>query len=688
MPRGVKVHPGDQALKTVAVQPNAFMAVPFGEQGQQLAVGGHTPAHERLVLFERQLRQVPIGKGHQAVVRRGGGKVQAGGRLVFALRTVARHAVSIQNRLHQPVVAERPGALRAGCQFRRFPHGGQRRGVHPRCRVATLVAPDARERLVRLHVGQRSHRLHGQPLAVERLKEHGQPRGDAKISRPVLLHRHGSQHKLAGLLLGNAQDGDVLLRLRFRRHGDDSQPLDGPPGHPVEPPVDVLNQEPPLLRARPVDPFGQNGRPRARANRDRVHARYLGVAVQKHQVAEGVVKVDAHGVARILRVVVPHQLVRRQPTVAPAYQEVFFAQRIRPGVIHADVAFRLRKRHLGREPRDRPIELRPPSAIQQAQRSAGNRMMGRGREDQLAGVGNRPRFKHTLRPPRVVAVDQLRAGPVGAGRPETEEMPVEAVDVVPSGVKDPPVVGHRRRPLEALERRDRPQVLSVPVHSMEREDRYGPPIAAPASNVGVGTRGLTGGGAGQPGLKRKPFARGKEHHVPVGQVAGVEIVVTPEGQLTHAAAVDVHLEDLVERVLRKSVLVDLVLDAGQVRVVLAVGEQHLGAVVGKLRAKEIAFRPVAGDAFDLRVVSLKTLQQTDSPARPRPPAVVLVGHVGKHPRRPFEEENRVEVQQRIGQRHAAHGPLGLEIEPAADFLGRVGREFLAAFGNLRERFGF
>ena len=69
-------------------------------------------------------------------------------------------------------------------------------------------------------------------------------------------------------------------------------------------------------------------------------------------------------------------------------------------------------------------------------------------------------------------------------------MAVEAVDVVPAGVEDSAVVGHRRRPLEVLERRDRPQVPAVGVHDVQREHGHGAVVVAAAANVAVGQIGL------------------------------------------------------------------------------------------------------------------------------------------------------------------------------------------------------
>ena len=172
---------------------------------------------------------------------------------------------------------------------------------------------------------------------------------------------------------------------------------------------------------------------------------------------------------------------------------------------------------------------------------------------------------------------------------------------------------------------------------------------------------------------------------PLGQVARVEVVVLAVGELAAPGAVDVHLEDVVEGVLGHARLVRLVPLVGELGMERAVGEQHLLAVVGQVGPQEAAGGHVAGEAAHLRFAGLEALEHADAAARPRPPAVELVGHVREHAGRALDEEDRVEVEQRIRQRHLADGPAGAEVERAASGVGRIRRQALEFLGGLAER---
>ncbi len=209
---------------------------------------------------------------------------------------------------------------------------------------------------------------------------------------------------------------------------------------------------------------------------------------------------------------------------------------------------------------------------------------------------------------------------------------------------------------------------------MKRVDRHRTNVAATAADVTVGHRLLAGRrGRRLAALQELPLARGKEDDPAVGEIAGVEVVVAAPRQLPPAATVEVHLEQMVERILRQLRLVDL-LHGRNMRVVAAVREQHPATIVRNDGTQEAAVRPVARQAADLRLVGPKAAQQPDAAARLRPPTVVLVRHVREHRRRPLDEEDRLEVQQRIGQGHLPHRPTGLEVKLPGLRLGHVGRK--------------
>jgi len=288
-------------------------------------------------------------------------------------------------------------------------------------------------------------------------------------------------------------------------------------------------------------------------------------------------------------------------------------------------------------------------------------MSGR-RKNQLVRARNRPGLEHALRPNRVVAVNQLRIGTVGVLGPEAEKVTVEAVDVIPPGIQDPPVTCHRRRPFKILKRRNGTPITPIGVYRVQREHGYRPMVAAAAADEAVGA-GLS---RRHPRtvlarLQRRALARGQQYDPTIRQVAGIKVVVSTAGQLPQSAAVNVHLEDVVERVLRQILLVRLVRDVRQIRIVPTVGEQYLAAIVGQVRSEEAARRPVGGEALDRRIAAAKSLQQIDSAPRLRPPAVMLVGNVRKQGRRAFDKQDRIEIQQRVLQRQGANLLLGLKV---------------------------
>ena len=150
----------------------------------------------------------------------------------------------------------------------------------------------------------------------------------------------------------------------------------------------------------------------------------------------------------------------------------------------------------------------------------------------------------------------------------------------------------------------------------------------------------------------------KEHDAAVRQVACIEVVVLAVRELLHISAVDVHFKEVIESVFRHVGLVHLVPLTGEVGIVPAPGKEHFSCVVGKHGTQEAArlverFR----DAYGGRRITLEVFQDENASARPRPPAVILIGHMAEAARHALGEEDVVKVQQRIGKEFPALCPL-------------------------------
>ena len=202
-------------------------------------------------------------------------------------------------------------------------------------------------------------------------------------------------------------------------------------------------------------------------------------------------------------------------------------------------------------------------------------MMGGGNEGDLGGAGDGARLDFHLGFGRVIAIDELRVRAVLVGGPQAEEVPVEAVDVIPTGVEEAAIVGHTGSPLEVLKRGQRVDALAVGGHAVQREHRNRTEIIAPAADVAIGeVCGARRVGEPLAALDRGALAGGNKGQLAAGQVTGIKVVVFAVGELAALGAVDVHLKDVIEGVLRHARLVGLVRFIGQFRMEATVGEQH------------------------------------------------------------------------------------------------------------------
>ena len=255
--------------------------------------------------------------------------------------------------------------------------------------VAVLVAADAGQRLARLDVGQRPHRLQRQPVGVQGLEEHRHAGRHPEVGGTVGLHGHRAQHELAGVLRSRRPGRAVHVRLHLGRHADDPQPLHrcrGPrrPARDRRPAPGIWPSGAPSHRTISASTGGR-GRGRTGIGETLEICR---VAMQQRQVAEGVVQIDAQRVGRdccgsSAGISVCGGSWRSDQATRKC------SSRQRPGIGVVAIPASLPS------PGNRPpasaasaaARTRAPRAIQQRQRPAGDRMMRGGDEDQLVEPG-------------------------------------------------------------------------------------------------------------------------------------------------------------------------------------------------------------------------------------------------------------------------------------------------------------
>ena len=192
------------------------------------------------------------------------------------------------------------------------------------------------------------------------------------------------------------------------------------------------------------------------------------------------------------------------------------------------VPFGLGKRDLGRDPRDGRLAVARDRGIDDGDRARRDRVVRRGREDDLLRAGDRLDLERAVRRRRGVAPDGLRIGAVGPRGPEVLVRHRVAVDVVPPGVEDQPALRHRGEPLVRVVERERAEVPAVGVHAVQRVDV---PARAELRAEAAGVAAA---------------ARRAERDAAVGQIGRHEVVVRAAGELAQARAVDVHFVDVVE----------------------------------------------------------------------------------------------------------------------------------------------
>ncbi len=187
-------------------------------------------------------------------------------------------------------------------------------------------------------------------------------------------------------------------------------------------------------------------------------------------------------------------------------------------------------------------------------------------------------------------------------------------------------------------------------------------------------------------------SRRKEDDFAVGKIPPIEIVVLPLRQTPQAGPVKIHFVEMVEGVFGDLRFVELVDNSVHVRVVLAVGEQHLRPVVRDFGPDDVAWREIVRQAAKRWLLALEVLQHVHPAAGAREPAVVLVAHVrirarpgrDREPSRcALHKQQIVAVQQRVGERHLANRPACSKVQLPFDVRGQLLR-FRCLFGNFTQ----
>ena len=215
---------------------------------------------------------------------------------------MARDALRVEDRLDE--AREREGVRARGLRLdarRSTPQGDRRRDLpgHRRARLP-LVAADARERLARVEIRGRTHRVDGEAVLVNCLEVDAAARRHREVRAPVFLDGHRPVHAPPERLLRAADVRRVLQDVRLREDVDDPKLLDDRALRPREfALVDVRNhhraRRGSWRAGRPVGhrlrgPRREDGRPHAGRERDGVEACEFGIAVDELAVAEAIHK--------------------------------------------------------------------------------------------------------------------------------------------------------------------------------------------------------------------------------------------------------------------------------------------------------------------------------------------------------------------------------------------------------------
>ena len=195
-------------------------------------------------------------------------------------------------------------------------------------------------------------------------------------------------------------------------------------------------------------------------------------------------------------------------------------------------------------------------------RGGGGDEPGRARNRAVVQLHSRPRRPHLALEP-VVPVDGPRVPAIGHYRPRVVRFVRASIDVVPSGVDDPAVVGDAGVPFVRLVEAERHEVAAIGVHRVQRVGRHVPP-AVTAAKAAAALR--------------------DEHDPAVGQEAGIEVVPAAIGQLPQLSAVHTDAED-VEAALRPAPAA-VVVPVKRPRARLCVGEEDRPSVERQLGRDE------------------------------------------------------------------------------------------------------
>ena len=390
-------------------------------------------------------------------------------RLFAAVLVVAGDAVSVEHRLHQPWKRQRIGTLRLRPQLggRTAQRGSSRPFPAAGRSLPLLVAANAGERLAGMHVGIRAHRLHRQPLPVQRLEVETRAGGRAETGAAVRLDGRRAQHAAAERL-GGVPDvrlvGEVVVLWEEADHPQLPDLRAGRPGPPAL--VDVQHEHRAGgARLRRAGAHRQHRRPGPRFQRDRVEAGQRRVAVEQFPVAEAVDEIEP---------VIP------LPRIVHAEVEVVVQRPGRAVHLAARLVLPLRvraprrrlglgERHLGGQPPHlRRAAVVLPARIDQHQRAVALAVV-RGRHRDVAGrVRDRadgqlhPRARLALL--GLVAVRAARVAAVRRAAPEVVRRVRVAVDIVPARVHQHAVAVDARLPLVRVVPAQAAEAAAVGIH--------------------------------------------------------------------------------------------------------------------------------------------------------------------------------------------------------------------------------
>jgi len=535
----VGVDPGDQPEPILLGEPGPLAARAVAERLDQLAaVRAELQRHGDAGVLAH------VRPGHQlvgvegvvgAVVARGesAGEIQPGRRLQ---PRVAARAVLVEHRLHVAQEADRPVAPGRGHGNRGLAGQGQREGRRGPGLLAGLVAADAGAGLARLEADERPHAPQLHVVGVEELEVEGRIDRHAEMRAAIGLDRHLAQHAdrvpvdhhrlhvrlvalpAVGVAVG---PGDAL---------GDAQVLGLRRGNARGPLGRVLQRAEGVGDAG-VGHVGQDGRAGPGPQRNRMKAGDRRIAVDQ---LLGPVDVDqVEGVSGGVDLLGRQAVAVAEGPVGG--QERGFRKRpgvhvVAGGALHAALGHgqarhpAFRRQHARRDDADAPRAVHAVAGVDEDDRAGGQGVVARGHAHQPRAPRDRAAFLHGPRVVEVLLEQGVGAGAVGPDGPQRLDVGPAPLLVFPAGVADRAVVEGVGQVVAVLGDAHAADIAPVGPHHVEV--RRGLVLVVLVA------------------LERIAATLGDEHDVAVGAVGGVQVAPLARGQLAQVAAVGIHLEDV------------------------------------------------------------------------------------------------------------------------------------------------